>query len=299
MTSKRLAGRVIVGCVLMGFLLTLFGCAAMKQMRFSTQVILDKPPYYWKSFSKLETQGLTVGHLPVMVDNVTYRSETGADWRPLIDAMNDYLAAQEWTVAMDPIGLPRGKKPEFYIGNADMMGAPLNSETLRSEDADEDDPVFGMYKRDGAQAWKNALMAQAKEKGVDAIVFIQVGLSEYFVRQKNLLGGKELFVGTGYRIPVKWLTSLDDPVEVLHVTGILMDKTGKVYRVGAEGILAAKTAGFFESIIDLRNSLTGEAIRNVTTEQKRKDLTGEPLNYQIALQNLVANLSARKNLINK
>ena len=42
-------------------------------------------------------------------------------------------------------------------------------------------------------------------------------------------------------MPLTWLTSLDDPVQVLQLTGVLVAPDGRVLRVGAEGVLARRT----------------------------------------------------------
>ena len=198
---------------------------------------------------------------------------------------------------LDPITLPAGEAPELFVGNADMMGSPVSMSSFIDEHEDEDQPIMALYFRNASQEWKRKLLAAATENDIDAVLFFTIGFSEYFVRQKDWLGKKELEMGIGHSIPVKWLTSLDDPVEVIHIMGALMDKTGKIYRAGAEGIVAAKTASFFESIIGLRNTLTDDAVSAITTDLRREDLPGKPLNYKVALQNLIANLLDRKDLI--
>jgi hypothetical protein len=211
--------------------------------------------------------------------------------------MNAFLNNTDWTIPLDPIPLPAREAPELFVGNADMMGSPVSMSSFVDEGEDEDQPIMALYFRNASQEWRDRSIAESTENNVEASLYITVGFSEYFIRQKDWSVKKELVLGTGHRIPVKWLTSLDDPVEVIQITGALMDENGKIYRAGAEGIIAAKTASFFQSIIGLRNTLTDDAVSAITTDLRREDLPGKPLNYKVALQNLVATLLDRKDLI--
>jgi hypothetical protein len=287
-------GTVVISAVI----LLITGCASLKNLRTSTSIRLDKPPYYHQSLlSRIDTQGMKIGHYPITSDNLTVDSENTETWQELITEMNAFLNNTDWTIPLDPIPLPADEAPELFVGNADMMSSPVSMSSFVDEDEEEDRPIMALYFRNASQEWRDALLATATENNIDAVLFFTIGFSEYFVRQKNWLGKKELALGTGHSIPVKWLTSLDDPVEVIHIMGTLMDKNGKIYRVGAEGIIAAKTASFFESIIGLRNTMTDDAVSAITTDLRREDLPGKPLNYRVALQNLVANLLDRKHLI--
>jgi hypothetical protein len=60
-------------------------------------------------------------------------------------------------------------------------------------------------------------------------IAIQLGVSQY---TKGYSGAfrKEVVLGTGYRQPIKFLTAEDKPVEVLHLTGVLVDSTGRPVR---------------------------------------------------------------------
>jgi hypothetical protein len=178
-----------------------------------------------------------------------------------------------------------------------MIGAPVSETNY----LDEDDDILPMvlYTRDGSRDWKHEIGRICAEKQCDLVLVLYLGISEYMVHQKGILGGKEIALGTGYTIPVKWLTSLEDPVEVIHVTGLLVDAEGNIINAGAEGLLAAKTASFFQSIVGLRNAISDDSISGITTDIRRKDLEGNPFAYEVALQNLFANLLGRKELIRK
>lgn len=274
------------------------GCAAMKGFRTSTEITLEKPPYYHGNVSILNLKNAKIGHLPIILDQRIDRTGTNDLWQKLLDEMNRFLANKKWTSPLHAIELSHDEGPDLFVGYADMFGAPISG-TSYTDKEDEKRPPMVLYYKNASTKWKSNLLEIAERQNVDLILFITVGLSEYLVRQKNVSGQKELALGTGYRVPVKWLTSLDDPVEVLHVTGALVDKNGKICRVGAEGILAAKTASFFESVISLRNTLDDESIQKLTSDIRREDLPDKPLNYRVAIQNLVANLLDNDTMIIK
>jgi hypothetical protein len=69
------------------------------------------------------------------------------------------------------------------------------------------------------------------------------------------MGSKAIELGTGRSATAPWLTSLDDPVEVLQLTGALIDADGKVLRVAAEGLLARRT-GMIASVLGAQEVLT-------------------------------------------
>jgi len=193
---------------------------------------------------------------------------------------------------LPPIKLPLRDAPDVYVGNEDSDQSPV----VATNAEENDDRIMIVYRYNPSGKWKEALLRLANARGVDYVLYITLGFSEYFVRQKNLLGSKELELGTGYVLPVKWLSDLDTPVEVLHVAGALLDKNGKILRAGAEGIVAKQT-GFLWSLFDVREMITAEDIEKLLQEERRQDLPDKPLAWQVALQNLVAQLSGRADLI--
>jgi len=101
---------------------------------------------------------------------------------------------------------------------------------------------------------------------------------------------KEVALGTGYRQPVKFLTAEDKPVEVLHLTGVLVDAQGRVVRAGAEGIVLRDTP-FLAQTIDATRTFDDKELRRVLTQERRNDLPGAPLKLEVALDNLIAQLT--------
>jgi hypothetical protein len=127
------------------------------------------------------------------------------------------------------------------------------------------------------KAWKEHVTRAAGDS-LGAVLVIQLGFSDQWVRQTSWKGSKSIEIGTGRAVPVTWLTSLDDPVQVLQLTGALITPAGKVMRVGAEGLMARRTG--------MAASMAGG--QEVLTE---KDLaTLEPSTWRDALRDLVTGL---------
>jgi len=78
-------------------------------------------------------------------------------------------------------------------------------------------------------------------------------------------------------------------VHVLCVSGALIDENGKVVRAGAEGILS-EDSPFWAQSIGARKELDTDSVLRLLEQERRDDLAGRPLKWQVALENLVAQL---------
>jgi hypothetical protein len=119
------------------------------------------------------------------------------------------------------------------------------------------------------------------------LVTLEVG--QYWTRQSGLRGSKSVELGSGYVVPVPWLTSLETPVSVLQLTGALIDREGKAIRIGAEGLLAQRTQ-FVASAAGAQRLMSDADVSQVRTE-RRPDRPGQPLVWREALCQLVAELT--------
>ncbi|HSL69113.1 MAG TPA: hypothetical protein VK864_02670, partial [Longimicrobiales bacterium] len=102
---------------------------------------------------------------------------------------------------------------------------------------------------------------------------------------------KEIELGTGYTMALPWLTSLDDPVTVLQLTGALIGRDGRALRIGAEGLIAHRTS-FLLSALGAQRIISDEDVERVRSA-RREDLPGQPLVWQVALRRLVAGLTGQ------
>jgi hypothetical protein len=89
--------------------------------------------------------------------------------------------------------------------------------------------------------WTARHAALLDSAGASHALLLTLEVGQYWTRQSGLRGDKSVELGTGYTMPLPWLTSLETPVTVLQLTGALIDREGRAVRVGAEGILAVRT----------------------------------------------------------
>jgi len=271
----------------------LFSCAGVfKGMRSASTSHLNHAPYY---AGKLKTTPPRIGHLPIVFDKKLQASLFDQDrkqvMQPVLDEMNAFITELGATKPLSGIDLPIDEAPHIYVGSE----AGTYSPTHYMGD-DESAPGMILYRYNASDTWKEALLQLADRENTDYILFVAIGFSDYLIHQKDLLGNKELQMGTGYAMPVKWLSDLETPAEVLHLSGALLDKNGKIIRAGAEGILA-KPTGFWSSVFDLQDMLSTEDIDRFLNSERRQDLPDQPLTWQAALQNLVAQLTGKKDLL--
>lgn len=263
-------------------------------MRSSSVKEMNKAPYY--DGKKVAIDG-KVGLLPAEYDIRLYRAffedDRKAALEPLLDEIDAFAGKFDMLKPMSIIDLDPEQAPDIYMGNVDAFNSPT-SRTSSGEDEDKTQMV--LYRYAPSKAWKDSLLARAAQENVDYFLYITVGFGEYFLRMKNLLGSKELQLGTGNSEPSKWLSDLDAPADVLQVTGALLDKNGKILRCGAEGIIAKKT-GFLKSLIDVQDLISDAEIAKLLNDDRRADLTGEPLKWEAAVQNLIAQVLNKDDLI--
>jgi len=257
------------------------------------------PPYY---AGKTVTAGRPVGYFPItfqrgatQAGNFDPKSAAGTPLGALVAEMNRY--ADSLAVAT-PLAV-----------NAVVPGTPPNVafgciRTTSPSDCDERDAegtrgggdrrnlrlAVGRPSGDWT-AWAAGTMAGA---GVPNALVITLEVSDYYIQQRGLAGHKEVELGTGYTVPLPWMTGLDTPVNVLQLTGALIDSSGKAVRIGAEGLVARRT-GIIASSFGTQRVVTTADIEQLRSA-RRTDLPGQPLVWQVSLRNLLAELTGRAEL---
>lgn len=291
MTNRKI---VQLGIILL--FASLISCAGLfKGMRIGTVSSVSRAPYY---SGKVNLISRRIGHLPIVLDKRLQKSnfdnERIAVVQPVLDEMNAFLKKLNLSKPLASIKLPVDDAPDVFVGSEASDYSPVSY-----AGGDENSkPGMIVYKYKPSKKWSQAMFQRAETAKVDYILYITLGFSDYPVRQKDMLGRKELELGTGYSIPVKWVSSLDTPAEVLQVCGALLDKNGKILRAGAEGILAKKT-GFWLSALDVQEMLSPADIQKFLKSERRNDLPHKPLIWQVALLNLVTQLIQRPELLVK
>jgi hypothetical protein len=257
---------------------------------------LEHPPWYAGDRVSRDTR---VGHLPVAFQRGAEESpifepsgDPGTPIAGLLAEMNRYLDSLGVSTRLEA-STARGVAPDVRFGCVtdaagdcapDAPGEPVdpNRRTLRLAVGRPSD------------AWVEALRPIAATAGVERTLFITLEIGQYWTRQRNLRGSKEVELGTRYSVDVPWLTSLETPVTVLQLTGALIAPDGRAVRIGAEGLFPRRTR-LLVSAIGGQELLSNEDVERVRT-LRREDLPGRPLVWQVALRNLVAQLTGRSEL---
>lgn len=271
------------------------GLAAQAQMRSIEQRILKEPPFYHTFAKRSAPAADPVLALPV-------RAYQGPGVSPLFDgdaglaaiatAIDARLATLTLVRRVDGPELREGHWPGVMLGDEELVtGEPREAGNRRAAIA------VTRPSRDWSRAFQPVLGAE----GADHYLVISVGLAELYLRQ-DWLGRKSLPIGTGYTVPVPWMNDLESTVGVLTLSGALYDREGRVVRAGSEGVYAAKPT-FWSGV--LAKTITGGRGRITTTgdaddpatvlgTHRRTDLPGQPLAWEVALDNLVLQLLRRE-----
>lgn len=221
----------------------------------------------------------------------------------LIAEMNDYLDSLTAANGTNPIRLadgrrisavpptPHGIAPDVRFGCLTEGNLPGNDCVARGDSALGRTDLQRMMLSVGRPspewiAWSNEAMTGAN---VSYTIVITLEVGEHLLRQRGLIGRKQLELGTGYTVEQPWLTSLSTPVQVLQLTGALIDRDGRAVRIGAEGIVARRTR-LLVSAISAQEIITEDDVTAARTT-RRTDLPGQPLAWQVALRSLVLGLT--------
>jgi hypothetical protein len=142
-----------------------------------------------------------------------------------------------------------------------------------------------------SKEWVEWMGEVATTSAVDRVLVVTLEIGEYLMKQEGLAGTKILELGTGHRVRLPWLTSLETPVSVLQVTAALVDRNGKAVRIGAEGFHARRTRLSVSAIG--AQELIGDEDLVAAGSARREDLPGAPLAWQVALRELVTRVTGR------
>lgn len=250
----------------------------------TTRGSFDRPPYF---HGRLPVVKGAIAHVAV-----GFRDEPGSldptpDRSPALAALLDSLRTELDRLALTrplPGGdWPMKDAPDVRFG-ARRGGTGPDGIPRSPDEIDASEPRRMTFEVEGpGRAWKDRVGRSAGDS-VGAIVVVQLGFSEHWVRQVNWKGAKSIELGAGRAMPVAWLTSLDDPVQVLELTGAVLDPSGKVLRVGCEGLLARRT-GLGASALGAQEVLTEPELEALSAP-----LEGGVPAWRAALRALVAGL---------
>ena len=286
----RFLSRTLAACA---FALASVACAGSTIGSGVGDAYLERPPFY--AGAPVTADG-RIGHLGIGYQRGATQppmfepaNESGSPIAALLRDMNAYL---------DSLGVgARISVPATIPGRApDVM---FSCETTPDgECATADEGVVGDREEKmrlavarPSEEWTSWLSSALSAAGASRAILITLEVGDYRMTQKSWRGDKAVFLGTGYSVNVPWLTSLETPVNVLQLTGALIDPEGKAVRIGAEGLLARRTR-LLVSSIGGQELISDEDVQRLRTA-RRDDLPGQPLVWQVAVRNLAAQLTGR------
>ncbi len=202
------------------------------------------------------------------------------EMRALAGAMSERLAGRTGSALVEA---PEDGRPAVYLGCA------LDDPPEFGECAPGDAREMVLAISGPSRKWKAWLAETLARHEADHALVITLTVAEHWLRQKDWKGNKQVPLGTEHAQPAPWLTSLQTPVPVLQLTGLLVNRDGKVVRAGVEGLLAIRTR-FSESVLGVQRLLTADDVESVRTGLRRDDLPGQPLAWEAALDTLVRQL---------
>ena len=209
---------------------------------------------------------------------------------PLIRAVNHYLDSLAWSHPLQVTSMPEKGSPYVFVGSSEALTAPPGGEMMR-EEHQRFSPMI-IYLKKPSKSWRAELEKALEEMDFHLALAIRVGFVEYPKTSKGLFE-KKVILGTDYERGIRFLSAEDEPVEVLQLTGVLLNREGEVVRAGAEGIIHEDTP-FWAQAFDIQKGIDDRAIASLITEFRRDDLPGRPLAWQVALETIVHELLAPK-----
>jgi hypothetical protein len=263
----------------------------------------EHPPY--QAGRAIEGR-VAIGHLPIAFQRGATQPASfdptigqGTPVGALLDDMNRYLdalgistrVAGETPASAAEAGSSR-VPPDVRFGCAPALGIAGNDCGHPEDNALRGNAQMMMLSvgRPSSEwiAWSQQIM---NITGKSQLLVVTLEVGQYLIRQQNWRGSKAVELGTGNVAGLPWLSGLDKPVNVLQLTGALMDTEGKAIRIGAEGFLVKRTP-VLASALGVQEMLTDDDVKLARTAT-RDDLPGKPLAWQVALRELVTQLTGR------
>jgi hypothetical protein len=261
----------------------------------------DRPPY---RAGATATSGGRVAILPLTYQRGASQADifdpSSAPASPvsvLLAEMNAYLdslvQAAGSAVAVR-IAVPAGTPPDVRFGcvqDASDDCADPDDVGPATRSSETEQPRMRLAVGRPSADWVTANATVLERSGADRALVLTLEVGQYWVTKTGWTNRKSIALGTGYSVPLPWLTSLETPVSVLQLTGALMGRDGFAVRIGAEGMVARRTP-LVISGLGAQALISDEDVQQLRT-LRREDLPGRPLVWQVALGQLLADLAGR------
>lgn len=218
------------------------------------------------------------------------RSSSDSPVAALVAEINEYVRSLDVTTALPSASPLRGVAPDVMFGCAQdalMECADRDADSTLGRRFTTMRLAIGRPSTD----WVNDARAAASQVDASAILVLTLEVGQYWPRQKGWRGDKGVELGTNHSTSLPWLTSLETPVSVVQITGALLDRDGKAVRIGAEGLYVRPTS-IVMSAVGAQRTITDQDVERLRTLQ-REDLPGRPVVWQVAVRDLVEQLTGR------
>jgi hypothetical protein len=283
----------IRACAVGALVFTSLACAGSTLGSGVGDAYLERPPFY--AGAAVTTEG-RIGHLGIAYQRGATQetmfepaNESGSPIAALLREMSAYLDSLGVGVRVVASSAVPGRAPDVMFS---CETTPQGDCATADEGmlGDREEKMRLAVARPSAE-WTAWLTSALDAAGASRALVLTLEIGDYRMTQKSWRGDKAVFLGTNYSVNVPWLTSLETPVNVLQLTGALIDREGKAVRIGAEGLLARRTR-LLVSSIGGQELISDEDVQRLRTA-RREEMPGQPLVWQVALRNLVAQLTGR------
>ncbi len=251
------------------------GCSLFKNSQSYDDARAFKAPHYMGEAPR------TAG--TVLIAPVTFDTESDLGFEALTDSIMHFYQAYGSTFEGT---VPARGSARLFAG---VPGPWDHMEPIADryrQYPDRDPQLLRLHQ--GTSAWRAAIREQLEAAGADYLFIARINVGRYYPSQVDWKGTKVFEVGTGYRPELPWLTALDEPMELVQITGMLVDRRGRVVRAGTEGILPLRTP-FAASVVGLSRTAV-DADLDRALAMRRNDLPHAPTVWQAAAHNLYAQL---------
>jgi hypothetical protein len=174
--------------------------------------------------------------------------------------------------------------PDVYAGSGEAENAPQH---LLRDDPDSRPPMI-LTTTYASNTWRDTYK-HLEPSDPKYVLVIHLGIAEY-PKSPRLLFDEKVVLGTHAEQDLSFLGRGDVPVEVVHVTALLLDRDGNVLRAGSEGI-SAKRGHLIADLLGLTESTANYELGTLSTEP-REDMPGRPLKWRVALDDLLNQILA-------
>lgn len=267
--------------VVFASLVMLSGCAALDDAAVARTDRLSEAPFY-RSYRKSAAPPEPALLLPLAASPVSAQR-----LEPLRVAIDQYLKSQACCLAFGG-ELPAGT-PTVYVGSSEGENAPMEAMNFR-EDFEKYPPMIVHYTKP-SPAWRTAVSTQATELGAGRVLITQLDLVQYPKADKGFFG-KKVVLGTHHENKVRFLSAIDKPIEVLQLSGAVLAADGTELCAGAEGIIGSDSP-FWVQVLEAGKDIDDATLEQVLHNERREDVPGAPLNWQVAADQLLWNLLRR------